>query len=61
MKALSVPLFKKEAQWLGKGERQGRETLSLPHSMRMGYDGMHPERWDAPCPMRQHLVRWDMA
>ena len=29
-KALSLPLFKEEAQQLGEGEGLGRKTLSLP-------------------------------
>ena len=61
MKALSLPLFKEEAQQLRKGEGLGRETLSLPYSMRMGYDGTRPDRWDAPCPTKRRLVRWDVA
>ena len=46
---------------MGKGEGLGQKTLSLPHSMRMGCGGMCPDRWDAPYPMRQRLVRWDVA
>jgi len=41
MKALSLPLFKEEAQQLGKGEGLGRKTLSLSP---FNADGM---RWDA--------------
>ena len=60
--------LKKGAQQLGKEWRSGKgETMGVkkpspfPHSMRMGYDGMHPDRWDTPCLTEWPLVRQDMA
>ena len=61
MKALSLPLFKEEAQQLGKGKGLGQKPSPFCHSMRMGYDGTCPDRWDAPYSTEWHLVRWDMA
>jgi len=39
----------------------GEKPSPFPHSMRMGNNGMHPERWDAHGPTERCLVRQDVA